>query len=164
MSLKLTAIVLSIYSILIAASITYAISFTENLTKNFNSKREDRQTSNSSSIDYTGLRTTMKMIWMRCEIFKKNFLSPNKHSNISDDVCLIFLIQRLIHIKRQRERLEDYFTFRQGWNIGKYFAAIFKKVVFSSSSKTHVRARSLLFSDTVSQVEVMLAPFGTVTH
>ncbi len=117
MSLRLTTIVLSIYSIAIAASITCAISFRENLTKNFNSKREDSQISNSSSIDYNGLTTTMKMIWMRCEIFKKNFVTQNKHSNISDDVCLIYMIQRLIHIKRQRERLEDYFTFRQGWKI-----------------------------------------------
>jgi hypothetical protein len=115
MSLKFTTIILSIYLILIATSITCAISFT---TKTFNQKREDRQTINSSLKDYNNfkmkMKTRMKMIWMRCEIFKAIFLSQNKHSNIRDDVCLIYVMQTLVHIKRQREQLEDYFTFRQG--------------------------------------------------
>jgi hypothetical protein len=108
---QITLLFVFIYLIFMVISTTNAISFLTILT----SKRDDhRHAIHSSLNEVNGFKMKMKNILMRCEIMTENFLIQNKYSHIKNDLCLVYLIQTLMHVKRQRDQLEDYFTFRQG--------------------------------------------------
>ncbi len=88
---------------LIVTSITNAISFGTILI----GKRDDHHDN--------GFKMQMKNILMRCEMVTPTFLTQNKYSHLRNHLCLVSLVQSLMHVKRQRDQLDDYFTFRQGW-------------------------------------------------
>ena len=105
---------LFMHLILIATSICHVISFPTLSLTSQRGEHHHHRTIKSSLNDDNEFKLKMKNILMRCEMVTPTFLTQNKYSHLRNHLCLAYFVQRLMHVKRQRDQLEDYFTFRQG--------------------------------------------------